>query len=133
MAKNVTAFVLDENVAVGAEGATIPGVPGIWFKDQPMLPAALGYTLAELREAIDILGLPLVEVSVGEKKASDTFPLPPNQLESARELPGAAARFGGRMADAADQEALLHEPDPSVLDAAVDKGLQIEEEGAVDA
>ena len=134
MAKNVTAFVLDEEkVAVDAGGATIPGVPGIWSYDRPMLPAAVGYTLAELEEAIDILNLPLKKVTVSENKAHDTFPEQHNRLPSARETVGVAGVFGtAPHTVATDEVELLAEPDPELLDRTVDKALDIEEGEPVD-
>lgn len=71
----MTAFVLDpEHVQASEDGMTIAGVPGLWTNDRPMLPAALGLTLAAMREMVADLGLPLVEVKVAESKAHDAFP-----------------------------------------------------------
>jgi hypothetical protein len=131
VAKNVTAYVLSENVGVGADGATIPGVPGLWFHDRPVLPAALGYTVETMDEAIEILGLPISKVSVPEKQAYDFFPSPPNQLESAREVPGVPGVFGSApVADAPEVEQVLA-TEPGVLDDTLDKAQQIEEQEQV--
>jgi hypothetical protein len=68
-----TAFVLDPNVAAAADGAHIPGIPGIWRHDQPVSAEALGMGVGELRGVIDRLGLPLVEVQVAEGSAATSF------------------------------------------------------------
>jgi hypothetical protein len=117
---NVTAFVLSDSIAGAADGVTIPGVPGIWTHDRPVLPAAIGYTLAELREAVEVANLPLQEVSVSEKKAFDFFPDPPNRLASSREVAGAAV--------VTEQDKLAAEiaaaPDASVLDETVEQAVE---------
>lgn len=121
---NVTAFVLDETISVGDEGATIPGVPGLWFHDRPVLASALEYSVQEMRDAIALLGLPLTEVKVAESKAHEDFPEPSNRMESGREVAGG----GTTTADAPETVELLG-ADPYVLDATVEKALEAEQDG----
>jgi hypothetical protein len=123
MAKpQVTAFVLDDSVAVGADGGTIPGVPGIWFHDRPTLASALEYTVQEMRDAIEQLGLPLKEVKVPEGDAHDTFPVASNRMPSARE-----GLRGGDEGEA-PEVAMVSEADPQVLDDTLDRADRAAEE-----
>lgn len=115
---NVTAFELDDSVAATEDGVTLANIPGIWRKGEKYLPAALGLTLAELREAIKELGLPLREVKVGEGQAYDTF------------APDDSNRFASSTAlDERDSRIEPDEPvqgDPVQVDAALAKSEEIE-------
>jgi hypothetical protein len=80
---NVTAFVLDpEHVQASDDGMTVPPLPGLWRNDVAVLPAALGLTLAEMRDLVSALSLPLVEVSVSSSSALDAFPKPDYLLDT---------------------------------------------------
>lgn len=114
---NVTAFVLSPEIAGAVDGVTIPGVPGLWFHDRPVLPAALEYSLEEMRDTIVFLGLPLVEVKVAERAAYESFPESPHRLASSRELPRGIGEGDAPEADA------IAEPDPTVLDETVERAL----------
>jgi hypothetical protein len=115
---NVTAFVLDDTISAGDDGATIPGVPGIWLRDRPVLASALGYTVAELRATIEELNLPLAEVKVPEGQANEDFPVDPNRLASAPVGPG-----GGTLPPGGDQ------PDPTAADPIIlDHSLDLKDE-----
>jgi hypothetical protein len=84
MAKNVTAFVLDrERVQASEDGMTVPPLPGLWTNEKPIHPEALGITLGEMRDLVEALSLPLVEVSVSESKAAREFARPDYLAESA--------------------------------------------------
>lgn len=122
MAKNVTAFVLSQDVAGAADGVTIPGVPGLWFHDQAILPSALEFTVAEMREAISTLGLPLDEVTVPERKASEGFQADANKLPSGKEGRG-GVEFGGP-----ETVPVLDAPDENMLDETLERAAEIEQE-----
>lgn len=79
---NVTAWVLDENITVAAEGATLAGVPGIWKPGVAVHPEAFGMTVTDFAQAVADLDLPLQKVTVPESEAVMAFEPGPNQLGS---------------------------------------------------
>ena len=93
-AAKVTAFVLDrDHVQASDDGMTVPPLPGLWRNDVAIHPEALGLTLAEMRDLVETLSLPLVEVKVSEGKAASAFPTP-DYLQPSAPIPlsvGAAA------------------------------------------
>lgn len=107
---NVTAFVLSEEISAAEEGAQIAGLPGVWQYDRPVLPAALGMTLQDLRDLVDELDLPLAEVSVPKDEAYDDFPPPVNHFPSAPE----GSQIGGVTAElfTGEEEPPPEEPPP---------------------
>ena len=123
----VTAYVLDESVAGAADGVTIPGVPGVWTHDRPVKPSALEFTVTEFDDAIETLGLPLKKVMVAERSAHDTFPETPGRLASAQEGPR------GVDVDIENTPPDITQPDPDVLDHALDVAEQVEQERAEEA
>lgn len=119
---NVTAFELDDTVAATPDGVTFGGgIPGIWREGEKYLPAALGMTVTELREAIKELNLPLVEVKVGEGEAYDTF------------APDDSNRFASELVTAGGVPVEVIEPDEPVqgekeqVDHALDVSAEAEQ------
>lgn len=79
---NVTAWVLDENISVAAEGATLAGVPGIWKPGVPVHPEAFGMSVKDFQQAVTDLDLPLTKVTVKESEAIMQFEPGPNHYPS---------------------------------------------------
>lgn len=101
---NETAWVLDDSVAVADDGATIAGFPGLWRPGVAVHPDAFGMGVAEFRDAVAALGLPLVEV-----KTTDAI------HEFSRE--GEAGRFPSSDVRSAMGSAPLDADEPEIEDA----------------
>lgn len=93
----MTAFVLDpDHVQASEDGMTVPPLPGLWRNDVAIHPEALGITVSEMRDLVETLSLPLVEVKVAESRAVSEFPTPdylsptgPNALGGVAVVPAA--------------------------------------------
>lgn len=103
--KRVTAFVLDrDHVHASDDGMTVPPLPGLWRNDVAIHPDALGLTLAETRDLIEKLSLPLVETTVTESRAVKAFPTPGYLRETAPNAMGGVAGPGDAPAASADAD-----------------------------
>jgi hypothetical protein len=100
-ASKVTAWMLDQSVAVADDGAHIPGIPGLWKPGEAVAPEAFGMGVQEFATIVDQLGLPLIKVSVAEGEARTAFERPDTQLPS--------APLGAAVTVAAEPEALVEE------------------------
>lgn len=130
MAKNVTAFVLDrERVQASEDGMTVPPLPGLWTNERAIHPEALGITLAEMRDLVSSLSLPLVEVSVSEAKATREFARPDYLAPSALLAPGLVDPYEAVTTDqAAAVDELGAVPDVERARLAADEAETMEED-----
>lgn len=118
---NEIAFALDpERVEASGDGMTVPPLPGLYRNDVAVHPSAVGLTLREMRDLVEELSLPLVEVRVSEGSALREFVPPDGRVASE---PGwvAYARSRGAAAETTEGD----EPEAIVGDPAV--ALQHEE------
>lgn len=88
---------------------TVPPLPGLWRNDVAIHPDALGLTLAEMRDLVDKLSLPLVEKSVSESKAVQAFPTPGYLRETGPNALGGVPGPGDAPAASADSEEVAPE------------------------
>jgi hypothetical protein len=79
----VSAWTLDESIAVAVEGAHIAGIPGLWKPGEAVSPAAFGMGVSEFETLVEQLQLPLVKVYVDEAEARTSFERPETHLASA--------------------------------------------------
>lgn len=61
---------------------TVPPLPGLWSNDVAIHPEALGLTLAEMRDLVESLSLPLKETQVSESSVRRAFDRPDYLLAS---------------------------------------------------
>jgi len=113
---NVTAFELDDSVDAPPDGMNVPPLPGLWKNGQAVAAEALNMTVTEVRELMEELSLPIREVSVSERRALKSFPPPAGHIRSEPNL-GHPLVAG---ADAGVEADLTAEPDPALLDRAVE-------------
>lgn len=128
MAKNVTAFQLDPNIAVAPDGGTIPGFPGVWKPGEAYHPEALGMTLAEMRDLVERVNAPLQEVTVSERKALRAFDVPSTHLASEPSVTHPAAAGPGF-----GEPELTAEADTRALERRADQLDIVEQEGVTPA
>lgn len=123
----VTAWTLDESVAAAADGAHIPGVPGLWRHGEAVSPEAFGMKVGEFEDLVERLGLPLTKVQVAEDKALTSFRRPddPNRFESA---PSRAVLLADEAVSSleTDEEARAQLANREVLEGTLDRVEAVE-------